>query len=70
MASTQRINLGFQGGQVLPLRVTAEALQGLRRALEKGEWHELTTEDGAVTLNLSQVVYLDVDADERGVGFS
>lgn len=70
MATSTRITIGFQGGPVLPLRVTAEALERLRAALTSGEWHEVATEDGAVTLNLSQVIYLNVDADEPRVGFS
>ena len=37
MADTkQRISIGFQGGQVLAARVTADQLAALRKALGKG----------------------------------
>lgn len=70
MAATQRITIGFQGGPVLPVRVGADALEKLRAALSSGDWHELATDDGTVTLNLSQVIYLNVDAEDQRVGFS
>ena len=65
----QRISIGFQGGQVLTARVPSDELKKLRRALDGGSWHELGTEDGTVALNLAQVVYVNVDADEHRVGF-
>lgn len=65
----QRISIGFQGGQVLAARVAADDLKGLRLALETGGWHELSTEDGTVALNVGEVVYVNVDSDEHRVGF-
>ena len=44
--ASRRISIGFQGGQVLALRVTDEQLQALHAALGDGGWHELETEDG------------------------
>jgi hypothetical protein len=65
-----RASIGFAGGQVLAVRVPADALDGLSTALaaERG-WHELELEDGSVRLDLAQVAYVRVDSDEPRVGF-
>jgi hypothetical protein len=63
--------VGFQGGQVLSIRVSEAELERLRAALREGKerWHELEATDGAVLVDLGQVVYLRVDSDEHRVGF-
>jgi hypothetical protein len=63
--------VGFQGGQVLSIRVPEAELERLRTALREGRerWHELEAADGAVLVDLGQVVYLRVDSDEHRVGF-
>lgn len=65
----KRVSIGFQGGQVLSLRVTDEQLQALYRALGDGGWHELETEDGPVRIYLGQVVYVRLDEGDQRVGF-
>jgi hypothetical protein len=65
----RRISVGFQGGQVLALRVTEEQLEALHRALGSGGWHELESEDGPVRLDLSQVVYVRSEESDQRVGF-
>jgi hypothetical protein len=65
----QRISIGFQGGQVLAARVTADQIKRLRSALPAGGWHDLETEDGTVALHLGQVVYVHENADDQRVGF-
>jgi hypothetical protein len=66
----QRISIGFHG-QALSARVTADQLGALRKALEKGNggWHELEAEDGTIALDLSKVVFVQVDAGDQRVGF-
>ena len=64
-----RISIGFAGGQVLPLRVSTAALEGLHAALPSRGWHELALEDGVVRLDTAQVAYVRVDSDEARVGF-
>jgi hypothetical protein len=66
----QRISIGFHG-QALAARVTSDQLAALRKALEKDAsgWHELEVEDGTIALDLSKVVYVQVDAGEQRVGF-
>lgn len=66
----RRVSVGFQGGQTLALRVTDEQLEALHRALGSGGWHELDTEEGPVRLDLTQVVYVRSETNDRGVGFS
>ncbi len=66
----RRIDIGFQGGQVLPARVKQTAYDELRKALDDstGGWHVLPTQDSEVALDLSQVVYVRVDTEEQRVG--
>jgi hypothetical protein len=69
MSSAARISIGFQGGQVLALRVPDDQLSALHAALGSGAWHELQSEDGPVRLDLSQVVYVRAEAEDQRVGF-
>jgi len=66
---TRRVTIGFQGGQVLALKLTDEALKTFNAALGSGGWHELEGEDGPVRVDLGQVVYVSADSDEPRVGF-
>ena len=69
MADTARISIGFQGGQALGVRVSAEALRELRKALgarpmgETKGFYDLDIEDGAVALNLDEIVYVHLADD-------
>jgi hypothetical protein len=65
----RRISVGFQGGQVLALRVSDDQLKGLYKALDGGGWHELETEDGPLRLYLGQVVYVRAEDEDSRVGF-
>ena len=72
MSTARRAAVGFQGGQVLSLRIAEEHLNELRQALARGNgsgWREVAAADGAVVLDLSQVVYLRVESDDQRVGF-
>jgi hypothetical protein len=67
----RRIAVGFQGGQVLSLRVPEEVLASLRDTLKDGRerWAEVEAVDGAVLVDVGQIVYLRVESDEHRVGF-
>jgi hypothetical protein len=65
----QKINIGFDGGQVLGARVGPDELAKLRQALGSKGWHELTAEDGTVALDLGRVLYVLVDHEDHRVGF-
>ena len=72
MSTARRAAVGFQGGQVLSLRIAEEDLNELRQALAQGNgsgWREVAATDGAVVLDLAQVVYLRVESDDHRVGF-
>jgi hypothetical protein len=70
-AEVQRITIGLEGPQVLDLRVTDDAFQGLRSALEGGSpgWHTIPTQDSEVYVDLSKVVYVSLASQEHRVGF-
>jgi hypothetical protein len=70
-ALTRKGAIGFQGGQVLSIRLADGDLETLRSALREGRerWHEVEATDGAVLVDLGQVVYLRVDSDEHRIGF-
>ena len=69
MAEAQRVEIGFEGGQVISTRLVQEDLEDLRARLEQGGWHDLPTEDGTVALYLGKVQFLRIDSGEHRVGF-
>ncbi len=69
MAAKQHISIGFQGGQVLALRVADKQLEALAKALGSVGWHELDSEEGPVRLDLAQVVYVRSESSDLRVGF-
>jgi len=71
MAELSRIEVGFDGGQVMTVRVADEALSRLRAEIERaGGWHELETEDGMVSLDTSKVVFVKIAGAPHTIGFS
>jgi hypothetical protein len=65
----QRVNIGFESGAALGVRLEGDALQGLRSALQGDGWHQLDTADGRVDLKLSEVVYISEATAGPGIGF-
>lgn len=68
----KRIDLGFEGGQILSARVEDEAYETLQKALSEGaaeRWHQLASQDAEIAIDLSKVVYLRVDTEDQRVGF-
>jgi hypothetical protein len=70
MADAQRVEIGFEGGQVVSVRLTDEELRELRSQVEKGGWHDVHTDEGVLALYLGKVAFLRIDAGEHRVGFS
>lgn len=69
---TRRIDIGFQGGPVLPTRVKQSSYDDLRKALSNeraDRWFELETQDSKISVDLSHVVYVRIDNEEQRVGF-
>jgi hypothetical protein len=67
----KRIEVGFAGGQVMSARVTTDTIKDLRKAVERRQgWHDLEAEDGPVTLDTAQVVFVRTAAAAHTIGFS
>ena len=74
----KRVEIGFGGGQVMSARLEAKHLEALRgvlastdkRSTEAASWYDLESEDGAVTLDLRQVVFVRVAGAPHTIGFS
>jgi len=69
MADAQRVEIGFEGGQVVSTRLGEEDLKDLRAKLEQGGWHDLHTEEGTIALHLGKVQFLRIGSGEHRVGF-
>jgi hypothetical protein len=69
MAEAQRVEIGFEGGQVVSVRLTEEELKDLRKAVEKGGWHDVHTDDGVLALYIGKVAFLRIDSGDQRVGF-
>jgi hypothetical protein len=69
MAEAQRVEIGFEGGQVISARLAEEDLREMRRQLEQGGWHDLHTEDGTIAIFLGKVAFLRIESGAHRVGF-
>jgi hypothetical protein len=69
MPEAQRVEIGFEGGQVISARISEADLADLRNRLDKGGWHDLHTEDGVVSLFLGKVAFVRVGTHSSRVGF-
>ncbi|HET9675953.1 MAG TPA: hypothetical protein VFP21_00445 [Solirubrobacterales bacterium] len=69
MAEVQRVEIGFEGGQVIATRLSDEDLRDLRAGLEQGGWYDLPTEDGTIALYLGKVAFVRVESGEHRFGF-
>ena len=67
----RRITVGLIAMQTLDLRVTDEAYDELRKALESDNpgWHTVKTQDSEVFIDLSKVSYVSLASQEHRVGF-
>ena len=69
MAEAQRVEIGFEGGQVISTRLSDEDLKDLRKRLEQGGWYDLHTQEGAIALYLGKVAFVRIESGEHRVGF-
>ncbi|MEK6227787.1 MAG: hypothetical protein AABM31_00495 [Actinomycetota bacterium] len=75
MPDLRRLDVGFQGGQVLAVRIEVDAYDALVKALaddrrsDSDRWHQLDTDDSQVQIYLSQVVYVQRESGNQKVGF-
>jgi hypothetical protein len=69
----RRVDIGFAVGQAVSVRLREEAYKALRAALasDRSErWHELDSEDAHILVDLSSVVFVRLDTQEKRAGFS
>lgn len=65
----QHVTLGLQLTAPLPVKIEQADLDKLMEALPAAGWHDLTTDDGVIRLNLAHVIYVKTDKDEQRIGF-
>ena len=67
-----RVEIGFQGGQILSWLVTSESAEGLDRKLGSGGSGSITldSQEGPITVVLDRVVYVKRYSRESRVGFA
>ncbi len=69
MADAQKVEIGFEGGQVVAVRLSEDELKDLRKQVEKGGWHDVETEDGILSVYAGKVAFLRIDSGAHRVGF-
>ena len=67
--SLRRVEIGFDGGQVIAVRIPEPELQSLRSALGGDGWHRVNTDDAEVDVDLGKLVFIRVAGDGQKVGF-
>ena len=69
----RRVDIGFAVGQALSVRLREDAYRALRDALSSDRsdrWHEIVSEDAEISVDLSSVVFVRLDTQEKRAGFS
>ena len=69
MADAQKVEIGFEGGQVVAVRLSGDELKDLRKQVEKGGWYDVKTEDGVLAVYVGKVAFLRIDSGDHRVGF-
>jgi hypothetical protein len=70
MAELQKVEIGFEGGQVVPARISEDELRALRKQVEKGGWHDVETDDGVLSVYAGKIAFLRIASGDHKVGFS
>ena len=65
----QRVEIGFEGGQVVSARLDASALKDLRKAIGNSGSIEFESEGEVLVLDPGKVTFLRILTDEGRVGF-
>jgi hypothetical protein len=69
---TRQVEVGFNGGGGIRLRLTEQQYDELRKSLSEGtgaRWHQIDAPETTVTLDLSQVIFVRLDTEPGRVGF-
>ena len=69
-AKAERVEIGFNGGQVIAVRLESKQLADLKKAAAAGEgWHDISTEEGEASINLAQLDFIRSASPDQRVGF-
>jgi hypothetical protein len=64
------VEIGFDGGQVIPARLTGDQVKSLRKAIGSGDSpHEIETEEGVLLIDLGKVIFVRISSGAKTVGF-
>lgn len=64
------VEIGFDGGQVIPARLDEGQVKSLKKALGSGESpHEIETDEGVLLIDLGKVIFVRISSDAKTVGF-
>jgi hypothetical protein len=70
MASeSHRVEIGFEGGQVVAAKLDDDQVKALRKTIGKEGTHEFESEGETVILDVSKVIFVRILADESRLGF-
>ena len=64
-----RVEIGFEGGQVIAARLDDGAVKGLRKAIGSQGSHELESDGETLVVDPSKVIFIRILSDEGRVGF-
>ena len=70
--SPRTVDVGFSGGGGMSMRIDEATYDALRAALgsDRAErWHALDADGSEIVLDLSQVVFVRLDTQEKRAGF-
>lgn len=68
--AAERVSIGFSGGQVVEVKLEDDKLRDLRKALDKADgWADLDTEEGLVSVDLREIVFVRSAATPHSIGF-
>ncbi|MCB0863995.1 MAG: hypothetical protein KDB66_12440 [Solirubrobacterales bacterium] len=64
------VEIGFDGGQVIPARLDDGQVKSLKKALGSGDSpHEIETEEGILLIDLGKVIFVRISSGAKTVGF-
>lgn len=65
----RRVEVGFDGGQVIAMRISEGVLEDLRSTLGKDGWHRIATEEDEIDVDLGKIAFVRTAGDGQKVGF-
>jgi hypothetical protein len=69
-AEKTSVEVGFEGGQVIPARLASDQVETLKKAVGSGNGPlEIDTEEGTLVLDLGKVIFVRISSGEKTIGF-